>query len=394
MTSNPSHWLGPDEFINVIDTHQLRQDILDYLKQQGFKYNPHIRPSGKTKGTYRRVQQASRLEQINLHSKLLKRAGRKVEPFIRNGSEIEPSSIDLELREVLSGSLESYIFNWWNLVWWRMPYQRPYGRQIRFLLWDRGHDTPFGLISFQSPVLRMAVRDKFLEIPNEERDVWVNRSLQAQRIGAFPPYNYLLGGKMCALAIVCDEIRNRYKEKYAGATTLLEERTISDELLFMTTTSGFGRSSIYNRLRYEGEQIATSLGYTKGAGSFHISEALYQKLISLLSERGFETGREFGNGPSRKMKLIKKGLSELGIQNGVFHNVPREFFLFPLVSNLKEVIKGIEDPEYCERPFSDLAAFWKKRYAIPRSVREEVSANWRTFKAKTFFKKASRLYEN
>jgi hypothetical protein len=377
----------------VVNAEKLKEEILKNLEKQGFKYNPHIRPSGKSKTTLRRVQQASRLEQLELHKNLLKRASAKVKPFIRNGVDIDPTKIDLSLREIQTGSSDAYIFNWWNLVWWRIPYQQPYGRQMRYLIWDDGHDAPFGLISLQSPVLRMSVRDEFLEVPKDELDVWINRSLQAQRIGAFPPYNYLLGGKMCALAIVCNEIRDRYKEKYSERKTILKNREISSDLLFLTTTSAFGRSSVYNRLRHNNQAVALSLGYTKGAGSFHISENLYSQLIDLLDERGFETGREFGNGPSRKMKLIRKGLSELGIQNGVYHNVLREFFLFPLVTNLKKVIANGANPKYHNRSFNTLFKAWKKNYAIPRSERETVAFPWNKFDGKAFFRKAKKSYD-
>jgi len=54
-------------------------------------------------------------------------------------------------------------------------------------LWDKTHDAPFGLISLQSPLLKMAVRDNYLGIPGDELDRWVNKSLHAQRVGALPP---------------------------------------------------------------------------------------------------------------------------------------------------------------------------------------------------------------
>jgi hypothetical protein len=55
---------------------------------------------------------------------------------------------------------------------------------MRFIIWDKTHDAPFGLISLQSPILKQAVRDRNLGIPNEELDYWVNRSMYAQRVGA------------------------------------------------------------------------------------------------------------------------------------------------------------------------------------------------------------------
>jgi len=175
---------------------KLREKIIQVLKEQGFKINPHVRPAGCSKRTYRRIQSKARLEQLALHKGFLQRNLSKIKYYCRNGKDIDPNKISLELREVSSGSLEEVLFRWWNLIWWSIPYQRPYGRQMRFLLWDTAHDMPFGLILLQSPVLKMSVRDKYLEIPKEELDLWVNKSMHAQRVEALPPYyNEILRGK-------------------------------------------------------------------------------------------------------------------------------------------------------------------------------------------------------
>lgn len=100
--------------------------------------------------------------------------------YSRDGKVIVPENIELELREVKSDSFEEFLFRWWNLIWWSIPYQRSYGRQMRFLLWDTKHNAPFGLICLQSPVLKMSVRDRSLGIPKDELDIWVNRSMNAQ----------------------------------------------------------------------------------------------------------------------------------------------------------------------------------------------------------------------
>ncbi len=168
---------------------KLRERIVQILKEQGFKINPHLRPKGNSKITYRRIQEKAKLEQLSLHKNFLIDSINKVKNYCRDGSEIVPERISLELREFQSGSLEEILFRWWNLIWWSIPYQRSYGRQMRFLLWDRAHDAPFGLICLQSPVLKISVRDKYLEIPKEELDIWVNKSMHAQRVGALPPYN-------------------------------------------------------------------------------------------------------------------------------------------------------------------------------------------------------------
>lgn len=367
---------------------ELREKIIQVLKDQGFKINPHVKPAGCSKRTYRRIQNHARLEHLAIHKRFLQDNLSKVKNYCKNGEDIDPDKISLELREVSSGSLEEILFRWWNLVWWSIPYQRSYGRQMRFLLWDVTHDMPFGLILLQSPVLKMSVRDRYLEIPNEELDLWVNKSMHAQRVGALPPYNEILGGKMVALALTANEIRDTYRRKYNSVKTILKGRIIEPDLLFITTTSAFGKSSLYNRLKYNGELVAKSLGYTKGSGTFHIPEELYREILEFLAKKGIDTSRGYGKGPSRKLKLISLAFKYLGIPKFEYHGIKREVYLFPLVKNLKEVIKSKEEPIYIDRPFNKLVDYWKERWALSRVKRR---SKWREFEAKKFFRKVEKI---
>ena len=361
---------------------ELREKIIQALERQGFRINPHVKPGDFSKATYRQLQSKARFEQLAIHKKFLQENLSQVKKYSTDGKNINPHEISLELRGVLPGSLEEVLFRWWNLIWWSIPYQRPYGRQMRFLLWDKTHNMPFGLILLQSPVLKMSVRDKYLEIPKEELDLWVNKSMHAQRVGALPPYNEILGGKMVALALTANEIREAYRRKYNSYKTLLKSRIIEPDLLFITTTSAFGRSSLYNRLKYNGEIVAERLGYTKGAGTFHIPEKLYLEILEFLTEKGIDISRGYGHGPSRKLKLISLAFRYLNLPKFEYHGIKREFYLFPLVRNLKEVIRKKEKPVYINRPFNKLVDYWKERWALPRARRK---LEWRKFETTKFF---------
>lgn len=369
---------------------RLRDRIIQALKEQGFKINPHVRPSGSSKVTFKRIQKKPRLEQISYHKKFLIEYLGLSKSYCKDGKDIIPGNIELELREVKSDSFEEILFRWWNFIWWSIPYQCPYGRQMRFLLWDTTHDAPFGLIGLQSPVLKMSVRDNSLGIPKDELDVWVNRSMNAQRVGALPPYNELLGGKMVALSLTSNEIREAYREKYRNYISILKGRKLKPDLLFITTTSAFGKSSLYNRLKYNQENVAECLDYTQGSGTFHISEALYEDILKFLQSISVNVARGYGHGPSRKLRLISRGLYHLGLPSFEFHGIKRQFYLFPLVKNLREVIQNKEKPNWYNRPFNKLVKYWKERWAIPRA--ERMTA-WKDFKGERFFKNTEKMLE-
>jgi len=206
-------------------------------------------------------------------------------------------------------------------------------------------------------------------------------------VGALPPYNELLGGKMVALTLASNEVRDAYKKKYESRTTIIKCRQLEPSLLFITTTSAFGKSSLYNRLKYKDELVAECLGYTQGSGSFHIPEGLYKEILEFLVEKGVDVARGYGHGPSRKLKLLSVGLRYLGLTSFEFHGIKREFYLFPLVKNLREVIHHQQKPAWFDHPFHELENYWRERWAMPRAARKP---EWKRFKTAEFFEKAGR----
>lgn len=361
---------------------ELRERIIKILEKQGFKTNSILELNENSKEEYKKLQEVAMLEQYKASKKFILSNMNKVKEFTVDGSQLKPEDIDLELREVKAGSLDEIIYRWWNLVWWSIPYQKPIGRQMRFLVWDKAHNAPFGLLCLQSPILKMADRDRYLKLKKEDLDIWVNKSMNAQRVGALPPYNQLIGGKMVALALISNEIRNTFEIKY-------KDKRIN-ELLFITTTSAFGKSSIYNRLKYKDGLVAKPIGYTKGYGTFHIPNDLYKDILSFLNSIGVNTETGIKAGSSRKLRLIHKAFKYLDIPSYTHHGINREIYLFSLVDNLEGVIHNEEVPRYYDRPLKDIVDYWKERWAIPRALRKN---EWLDYKTLDFFREKYILIE-
>ena len=362
----------------------LRNEIIEVMKSQGFLVNPHLRPMTKEKKTIRDIHHQKRIELIKTHKKFMLKNIDKAKKNSINGHELNPQKIELELIEVKPNSFEANLFLWWNLSWWSLPHDKPIGRQMKFLLWDKHHNAPFGLIGLQSPPLRSSARDRFLGIDARENGYssWINQSMYAQRVGALPPYNDLLGAKMVTLALTSNEIRECYEKKYSNTTSLLERRVLPSRLLFTTTTSAYGKSSIYARIMYEGQAVSRFIGFTAGIGTFHVPETLYEKMLLFLEAEGVNVRRGYGTGPSRKLELVTRAFNKLGIGSFTAHNIKRGHYVFENVSNLQNVIHKKEEPSWHNRPFKNMSEFWKERWCIPRSQRTQ---KWKQFSSEDYF---------
>lgn len=353
-------------------TSKLKKNILKILKLQGYK----VKSGGfflhdEERDTKRQAHYVAKAERMLDNESLIINHSDLVKKFMVDGKAIDVAKIDPVLVEVRPGTQWEILFRWWNLVWWSLPYERSYGRQMRFILWDKYHKAPMGLIGLQSPILSWGVRDRYLGIGTTDRDFWVNQSLNAQRLGALPPYNSLLGGKLVAAMMSTDYVRRKFKEKYSSIKTILKDRNIPADLLFITTTGAYGKSSVYSRLKMNGDEIGTFLGYTQGTGSFHIPNFLYEDLILYLKKKNLDVQRGYGNGPSRKIRLIDQAMTLLGFKNGINHSIKRSVYLFPFAKNINAVINNGEKPKWNKRSQKEVAEFWKQRWALPRAGKDK-----------------------
>ncbi|MDI6768660.1 MAG: DUF4338 domain-containing protein [Anaerolineales bacterium] len=261
--------------------------------------------------------------------------------------------------------------------YWSIPYSHGFGRRLRFLILDSSNGKLIGIFGLQSPPITFPVRDRLFEYPLGQKEILVNQTMDIFTLGALPPYNRLLGGKLVAMAVCANEVREAYRLIYNGRVTEMEKRVLPAHLVALTTTSAFGRSSIYNRLKYKGHLLAESLGLTNGYGNFHL-QRLYPLFKEYLESIGVDTKGGYGTGPKRSWQLMRLALDRLDISADLLkHGIQREAFLFRLVDNLGEYMCGnTQNPGYKELPFADLATHWQERYLLPRSERVDGWHRW------------------
>ena len=259
---------------------------------------------------------------------------------------------------------------------WSLPFTRGYGRRLRFLVIDRSTEKLIGILGLQSPPLDFPARDHMLSYPEGQKTQKVNQTMDIYTLGAVPPYNRLLGGKLVAYAAASDEVRAAYRRKYGGRSTILDKRILPAELVALSTTSAFGRSSLYNRLTYRDShtapirKIAIPLGYTKGYGSFHLS-TVYPQVKTYLKSQGVSTRGGFGVGPRIVWQTYVRALNKLGLSSAALrHGIQREIFWFPLAENAVAYLSGDTSTlHYYEQSFDELTDWWRNRWLLPRAER-------------------------
>lgn len=305
----------------------------------------------------------------------IRKAWPKYGGYFANGSEIQPTRIRPILVEVLE-SWQADLFRLARLTW-SLPYTKGYGRRLRFLLVDDSNGKLIGILGLQSPPLDFPARDRLFRYPEGRKVELVNQTMDIYTLGAVPPYNRLLGGKLVALAALSDEVRQAYRRRYAGRLTTMHQQPLPARLVALTTTSAFGRSSLYNRLKYNGEPVAWTIGHTEGYGSFHLA-TLYPILRKFLEENGVSTRGGFGVGPRIVWQNCVRALERLGLSSDLLkHGIKREVYLFQLARNLVEYMEGrASRPIYYHRSFDDLAAWWRERWLLPRSERVDGWRKW------------------
>ena len=299
-----------------------------------------------------------------------------------NGREIDPKKIKPSLRLVEAKTAWEEIFKVVRHTW-SIPYSKGYGRRMRFVVYDDYHEAVIGIIGFQSPPADLACRDSLFSYPAKQKLSFVNRTMDVYTIGAIPPYSHLLGGKLVAGLVASNEVRQAYWRLYAGKRTVMQNEMIEQPLVAATTTSAFGRSSIYNRLKFKNRLLAEPIGYTKGYGTIHL-EHVYPDIVKMLrGESGnFVTGG-YGNGPKIRWQHFTRALQMLGLPSNYFeHGLKREAFLFRFVEDLEEGMAGGSFGKPIQLSVSNYADFWKERWALPRAERID---SWKEFNSEAYF---------
>src|SRR5580704_16187635 len=205
--------------------------------------------------------------------------------------------------------------------------------------------------------------------------------MDAYVLGALPPYNALLGGKLMACLMRSRDVYDDFSKAYGKTTGIISHQEKKARLLAVTTSSSMGRSSVYNRLKLGGVEYLKSIGYTGGWGHFHIPDSLFTELRDYLREIGHDYAdlNRFGQGPNWKMRTTRVALEALGFKDDMLrHGIQREVFICELAHNaLKLLHRGHGRPDLSSLlSAEEVANLAVERWMLPRSQRRPEFRAW------------------
>ena len=280
--------------------------------------------------------------------------------------------------------------------YWSSPYSEYVGRRIRLLIRDDGiKGSPvIGIAALGSSIIHIPDRDDWIGWNLKTRTNRIIFMMDAYVLGALPPYNHLLGGKLMAYLLASNELRSIFFQKYTGVTTIIKERQAHDMVLIVTTSLYGRNSSQYNRLRYEDQLLYQPIGETAGFGTLHISNDTFRAMRQLLIESDKDISHVFGNGANWRLRVIKRACELMGMDSETIlnHSFKRGLFAVPLADNWQEFLNGNElEPKYRDLPMNDLVRYWKNRWFEMRKKNELVAQRVKDFSPNDFSIEKSRL---
>lgn len=344
---------------------KVRENILIGLKEQGFFLTEEnsIEEKALNKEEIRKLHKVAVNSILIKNEKFVTKNEKRLIQYFANGKEVNPDDLSVRLEIVKTGELSGDLFRYASLLW-SVPISSGYGRRIRFLVWDNSNGKLIGIFALGDPVFNLRCRDSVIGWNSENRKKRIYNVMDAFILGSVPPYNAMLGGKLVAMVVASNEVRNEVKSKYSN------KKGKDSTLALITTSSALGKSTIYDRIRYNGEILYKSVGYSEGYGHFHISNEIFQDIVEILKKEGKMESNRFGNGPNWKFRVIRKGLSAVGLSPDILkHGIKREVYCVPLADNYKEYLCEKTDLlSLMNAPIEDVVTEWKERWMKNRII--------------------------
>lgn len=355
----------------------LRRRIRQHLRSLGFTKDAKglLVPPALDKEGYRDLHKPQRRERIELESRFVKEKASLLLNHFAEGHEIDIAKISVRIELIDQQCWQSDLFRFACLLW-SVPVSYGFGRRMRYLVWDDYSGKLIGLFALGDPVFNLRARDAWIGWTSRDRSERLVHLLDGYVIGAVPPFNRLLGGKLIASLMRTKEVVEDFRRRYGSTKGIISGKAKNASLVAITTTSALGRSAVYNRLRLNGLPYLTPLGFTSGFGHFHFPQALFEEMREYLraKKHGYASNHGYGEGPNWRLRTIRQTLTLLGLDPElVRHGLSREIFVSCLADNALEILRGKRKRPKYESLLSvaEVTQLALDRWIKPRAIRNQ-----------------------
>jgi hypothetical protein len=354
----------------------LRRRVRAHLRELGFTKDEHgiLVPPSLSKEGYRDLHTPQREERLQSESAFLKEHGNTLIDHFACGGAINVNRIQIRLELIDSGTWQSNLFRFATLLW-SIPVSYGFGRRMRYLVWDDYSERLVGLFALGDPVFNLRARDRLVGWTSDDRVERLVHVMDGYVVGAVPPFNRLLGGKLIASLMRTQEVVNTFRERYGSSEGIISGNAKNAHLVAITTTSALGKSSVYNRLKLNGVEYLSSIGVTDGYGHFHFPRELFEQMRAYLKAKRdpYANNHQYGDGPNWRLRTIRHALTLLDMNPDLLrHGLAREVFFGHVADNAFEILRGKRKrPKYDSLlSASDVAAQCIERWMKPRALRD------------------------
>ena len=361
---------------------RIKRHLRKHLSTLGFKKTQDgslVLPD-VSKDTIRHLHRQQRFEKLSESQALVLAKLPQLIDHFASGCDIVPSKIRPVLQRILSNTWESDLFRLASLTW-SVPVSAGFGRRIRYLVWDNANGKLIGIVAIGDPVFNLGVRDELIGWSSADRSERLVNVMDAYVLGAVPPYNMLLGGKLVASLLRTKDVYKDFADQYGKTTGIISGLQKKARLLAITTSSSMGQSSIYNRLKLGETQYFRSIGYTGGWGHFHIPDDLFDEMRMYLRsiKHTYADLHTFGEGPNWRLRTVRAALDSLGFRQDMLkHGIQREVFICETARNSLELLAGYGKRPELKQLLSARAvgALAVRRWMIGRAERRPDYQSW------------------
>jgi len=233
------------------------------------------------------------------------------------------------------------------------PFLTRPARAVYFFCIDRKTNGVLGILDIGSEMQSLGPRDRYIAWSYDKK--WhygLNHIANMGTCVSVEPFGQLCGGKFQAVAMTSSEIGRLWQKRYG------------DELAAISTTSLYGKSSVYNRLaEYK------YLGNTPGIGVAHVSADDYKLLKQFVIRNNLRTRVSGALSIMSQHDVITTVCSALNFDiKRISSHQPRGVYFAQTGVNALEYLRDTESTKFepYERDIAAISEWYLQRWYKPR----------------------------